>query len=90
MNFSEVAVAAAITVSAAGVSYVAINPEALTARAETVADQAGCRAVEQAIAAYAATHDRAPRSIADLRPYVRGDISAYRLADGRAAGPGCP
>ena len=82
--------AAVITVSAAGVSYVAINPEALTARAEAVADQAGCRAVEQAVAAYHAAHDRAPRTIAALRPYVRGDISAYRLADGRAAGSGCP
>ncbi len=82
--------AAVITVSAAGVSYVAINPEALTARAEAVADQAGCRAVEQAIAAYTAAHDRAPRSITALRPYVRGDISAYRLVGGRAAGPGCP
>ncbi len=82
--------AAVITVSAAGVSYVAINPEALTARAEAVADQAGCRAVEQAILAYVTTHDEPPRSITALRPYVRGDISAYRVVRGAAAGPGCP
>ncbi len=82
--------AAAITVSVAGVSYVAVNPDALTARAEAVADQAGCRAVDQAVLAYTTVHDRPPRSIADLRPYVRGDISAYRITGGVAAGPGCP
>lgn len=81
--------AAAITVSVAGVSYVAFNPEALKARAEAVAGQAGCRAVDQAILAYVAEHDAAPQAVADLRPYVRGDISAYRIVDGRAAGPGC-
>ena len=80
---------AAITVSVAGVSYVAFNPEVLTARAETVADQAGCRAVDQAILAYVSVHDEAPRSVTDLRPYVRGDISAYRIVRGAAAGPGC-
>ncbi len=90
MNFSEVVVAATITVSTAGACYVAVNPQALTERAEAVAGQAGCRAVEQAIVAYAGTHDRAPGAITDLRPYVRGDISAYRLVQGRAAGPGCP
>ena len=89
MNLSEAAMAAAITVSVAGVSYIAYNPEVLTARAETVAEQAGCRAVDQAIVAYTATHDAAPRTVTDLRPYVRGDISAYRIAGGVASGPGC-
>jgi hypothetical protein len=90
VKLSEVVMAAAITVSVAGVSYVAYNPQALTARAETVAEQAGCRAVDQAIVAYTATHDAAPRTITDLKPYVRGDISAYRITGGVAAGPGCP
>ena len=27
--------------------------------------------------------------IADLKPYVDGDISAYRLVGGVASGPGC-
>ncbi len=82
--------AAAITVSVAGVSYLAYNPEALKARAEAVAEQADCRAVDQAILAYVAEHDAAPQAVTDLRPYVRGDISAYRIVDGLAAGPGCP
>lgn len=81
--------AAAITVSVAGLSYVAFNPAALTERATTVAEQATCRTVDQAIAAYAAVHGADPRTITDLGPYVRGDISAYRIERGLAAGPGC-
>ena len=81
--------AAAITVSVAGLSYVAFNPSVLTDRAETVADQATCRAVDQALAAYAAMHETPAGSIADVRPYVRGDISQYRIVHGAAAGPGC-
>jgi hypothetical protein len=81
--------AAAITVSVAGLSYVAFNPDSLTDRAETVADQATCRAVDQAIVAYAAMNGGTARSITDLEPYVQGDISAYRIKAGVAAGPGC-
>jgi hypothetical protein len=86
----EVAVAAAVTLSIAGASYAAFNSDAVAGRAQTVADQADCRAVDAAITAYATAHDSAPSGIADLRPYVRGDVSAYRITDGRAAGPGCP
>jgi hypothetical protein len=82
--------AAAITVSVAGVGYVAFGQEVLTGRAETVAARADCRAVDQAIVAYVSVHDRVPRGVADLRGYVRGDISAYRIVDGVAQGPGCP
>lgn len=89
MNISEVALAAALTVSVAGVSYAAFRPDELEDSAQTVADAATCRAVNAAIVGYVASHDRAPRSIADLRPYVRGDISAYRIAGGAATGPGC-
>ena len=81
--------AAAITVSVAGLSYVAFNPTVLTRQAETVADQAKCRAVDQAIVAYAAVNDRPARSIRDVQPYVKGDISSYRIVGGTAAGPGC-
>ena len=81
--------AAAITVSVAGLSYVAYNPGVLTERASTVADQATCRAVDSAIVAYASVHSAPPRSIDDVRPYVRGDISEYRIVRGFASGPGC-
>ena len=86
---SEVALAATLTVSVAGVSYVAFRPADLKESARTVADAATCRAVDEAIVGYLASHDREPRSIADLRPYVKGDISAYRIVNGTAAGPGC-
>jgi hypothetical protein len=81
--------AAAITVSVAGVSYVALNPDAVTKSAEAVANEAGCRAVEQAILGYVAANDRPPRTIADVQPYVTGDISAWRIVAGKAQGPGC-
>jgi hypothetical protein len=89
VNLSEVALAAAITVSISGVSYVALSPADLGDTAQGVAGEATCRAVETAIVAYAAQHDAVPTAIAQLRPLVRGDLSAYRIVDGRAAGPGC-
>lgn len=89
MTLSEALLAGAITLSVAGVSYVALNPDAVRQSAETVANRAGCRAVEQAVLGYVATHDAPPRTIADVQPFVKGDISAYRIVAGRAAGPGC-
>lgn len=89
MNISEAALAAAITVSIAAVSYAALGTGVLKDQAETVAGKAGCRAVNQAILGYVAQHDTAPTKITDLEPYLDGDISAYRIVKGVAAGPGC-
>ena len=89
MHLSEVAMAAAITVSIAGVSYAALNTDGLRDTATTVADRASCRAVDQAIAGYAAQNGSTPTTIAQLGTWVRGDISAYRIVRGRATGPGC-
>ena len=89
MHIHEVALAAAITVSIAGVSYVVFRPQETAGTAKKVADKATCRAVDEAIIGYLTVNDRAPRSIADLEPYVKGDISAYRIVKGVAAGPGC-
>ncbi|HET6533266.1 MAG TPA: hypothetical protein VFH03_21985 [Actinoplanes sp.] len=89
MHINEVALVGAITLGVAGVSYLAFRPHEVAGTAERVADRATCRTVDEAIVGYLTTNDRPPRSIADLRPYVRGDISAYRIVDGRAAGPGC-
>jgi hypothetical protein len=80
---------AAITVSVAGVSYAALDPDKTEERARAVASQATCRTVTSAIAAYVALHDEAPRQIADLTEFVDGDITAYRIVGGVAAGPGC-
>ena len=89
MHLSEVAMAAAITVSIAGVSYATLNTGSVRSTAVTVASQASCRAVDQAIVGYLAQHTTAPTAIGQLQPWVRGDISAYRIVRGRAAGPGC-
>ena len=90
MNLSEVAVAAAITVSVVGISYAALNSGVLAGRAQSVADTATCRALDQAVSAYAVDHGVQPMRIADVQPYVQGDVSGYRLVHGRAVGPGCP
>jgi hypothetical protein len=89
VHISEIAVVSAVTVSIAGVSYAAFNTDGLTERAQTVADAATCRTVDSAIVAYLVDHDGVPRTIADLKPYVRGDISRYRIVGGLASGPGC-
>jgi hypothetical protein len=90
VQIGEVAAATAITLGIAGVSYAAFNSDALIRRTEVVADSADCRAVDTAIVAYVGRHGLAPASIDEIKPYVRGDVSAYRIVNGRAAGPGCP
>lgn len=81
--------AAAVTLSISGVSYAALNPDKLQADAQVVADRATCRTVDTAIVGYIALNDTDPTSIEQLAAYVDGDISRYRIVDGRAAGPGC-
>jgi hypothetical protein len=81
--------AAAVTASVAGVSYAAFDPKEAEEHARQVAGQATCRAVDAAIVAYVTVHDEAPASTADLAEYLDGDITAYRIVDGVAAGPGC-
>ena len=90
MPLTHVLMSAAVTVSVAGVSYAAFNPDRVEKHAREVAGQATCRTVDAAIVAYVALHDEAPRRIADLADFVDGDITAYRIVDGLAAGPGCP
>jgi hypothetical protein len=85
----ELATVCAVTMGISTASYSALNPKQLEAQARRVADKATCRTVDSAIVAFIALNDRDPKSIEQLRPYVRGDISAYRLVNGLAAGPGC-
>ena len=89
MQLIHLAVASVVTFSIAGVSYVALKPADLERTARVVAAQADCRAVNEAIVAYVSVNDRDPRSVDQLRDYVKGDISAYRIVRGMAAGPGC-
>ncbi|MFC7532910.1 hypothetical protein [Actinoplanes sp. GCM10030250] len=85
----EMAMAAAVTLSISGASYAALNPQKVEASARVVADQATCRTVDSAIVAYVGEHGEEPRSVSQLRGYVKGDISRYRIVKGIAAGPGC-
>ena len=86
---SEVAMAAAVTMSIGGVAYAALNTDEVTQPARTVASAADCRAVDTAIVAYVAERDQAPTTLDQIRPYILGDISAYRIVNGLATGPGC-
>ena len=81
--------AAAVTVSISGVSYAALNPAKIEDQARTVGAQASCRTVDSAIAAYVALNDQQPTKINQLAEFVKGDITAYRIVRGMAAGPGC-
>ena len=83
------ATACAVTLSVGTASYSALNPAKLEAQARLVADKATCRTVNTAIVGFIATNGTDPISVAQLRPYVQGDISRYRIVKGRAAGPGC-
>ncbi len=89
MHLTQVAVAATVTLSITGLSYAALNPKVLEKSARAVAVQATCRTVDSAIVAYAGEHGSAPASVRDLVAYVDGDITAYRIVRGKAAGPGC-
>jgi hypothetical protein len=90
VQINEAVVAAAVTVSIAGLSYAAFHSESLVRRAGVVATAADCHAVDGAIVAYLDRNSTPPTGIDQLKPYVRGDISAYRIVNGQAAGPGCP
>jgi hypothetical protein len=90
VQISEAAIAMAVTVGIAGVSYAAFNSDTLVRRTEVVAESADCRAVDTAIVQYVARHGVAPTGIDQIKQDIRGDVSAYRIVNGQAAGPGCP
>ena len=89
MHTTHVVVAATVTLSVAGVCYSQFDTRATEQKARAVAEQATCRAVDSAIVAYAGVHGGPPASITDLTGYLKGDVRAYRIVRGQAAGPGC-
>ncbi|MET0415569.1 MAG: hypothetical protein ABW022_06055 [Actinoplanes sp.] len=66
-----------------------MDSRAIEKSAREVAARATRRTVDSAIVAYTGAHGAPPASVRDLAGYVDGDISAYRIIRGRAAGPGC-
>jgi hypothetical protein len=89
MHLTNVVMSAVVALSVAGGSYLALNPAQMKRPTQMIADHATCRVVDQSIVAYLAVTGEAPRTMADLRDYVEGDVHAYRIVAGRAAGPGC-
>ena len=81
--------ATVITTGVCGASYLALKPDQLEKSARVAVAQVDCRTVDSAIVAYVGVHGRAPKSIGELTGHVQGDISAYRVVRGTAAGPGC-
>jgi len=90
VHMNEAVVAAAVTVSISGVSYAAFSSDTLLRRTEVVVGAAECRSVDTAIVGYLALNGVEPTTIEQVQPYVRGDVSTYRIVNGQAAGPGCP
>ena len=86
---TEAAMVAAVTMGISASAYVALDSSGLIHRAEATADKASCRSVEGAILRYVDVRGTAPTVINDLRPYVSGDLTGYRIERGVAAGPGC-
>lgn len=89
MKVTELAVGVALVLGTTGTAWAALDLPRLRADATTVAARASCRTVDTAIVAYTVDHDAPPVEIAQVEPYVLGDVSGYRIAGGVAAGPGC-
>ena len=89
MHVSHLVVAATVTLSISAVCYSQFDTKKAEQQARTVAAAATCRSVDSAILAYVGVHGDAPTTVAQIAGYLDGDITAYRIVRGRAAGPGC-
>lgn len=89
MHLTRVVTSMAVTLSVAGISYLALNPEQMKRPAQMIADHATCRAIDQAIFAYEGGTGETARTMTDLQAYLEGDVQAYRIIAGRPSGPGC-
>jgi hypothetical protein len=89
VNLMEVAVSLTVVVGTGAAAAAALNMPELTGRAEKTAARASCHTVENAFAAYTTDNGTPPRKIADIRPYVKGDVSDYRVTKTGVTGPGC-
>jgi hypothetical protein len=89
VNITEMAMVAAITLSTAAIAAVSMDVPTLTRQADSTVAQANCRAVNTAIVAYFSEQQVMPTQLNDVKPYVHGDITAYRILGDKAVGPGC-
>lgn len=89
MKLTEVAITLAVTLGVAAAALTAMDPARLQDEAEVTVSAATCRSIDNAISAYIAEQNVVPTQLSEIRKYVRGDISAYRIDRGNAVGPGC-
>jgi hypothetical protein len=89
MNITEVAMVAAITLGTVATAAVSMDVPALSRQAESTVARANCRSVDTAIIAYVSEWEVLPAALKDVKPYVQGDVTAYRIVAGKAVGPGC-
>jgi hypothetical protein len=90
MRLTEVVMSMGVALGGLAAAVHVLDLPVLSQRSERVATTASCRAVNLAILAYASRTDTVPTHVEQVRPWVTGDVSAYRLVDGVATGPGCP
>ncbi|MBT8227934.1 MAG: hypothetical protein HKP61_05580 [Dactylosporangium sp.] len=90
MKLIELVVSMTLMSGTAGTLYTVLDVPALLVHATPVSERATCRMVDTGIAAYAVQHGRPPTHVADVLPYVHGDLAGYRIVDGAVVGPGCP
>jgi hypothetical protein len=89
VHVSHIVVAATVTLSVSAVCYSQFDSRQAEQQARVVADKATCRSVDSAILAYVGVHGDGPTTITQIAGYLDGDVTAYRIVGGRAAGPGC-
>jgi hypothetical protein len=89
VTLTEMTMVATITLGTVASAAMTMDVPAMSKDAQATVSLANCRQVNTAILAFYAERQAQPTSLADVDPYVQGDISAYRVVRGKAVGPGC-
>lgn len=91
MKLIEVVVSMTVVLGAGAIAVTSLNVPKLIGGSQQATAGVSCHTVRTAVASYATEHDAPPGGIDDLRPYVQGDISAYRIVPPglEVVGPGC-
>ncbi len=89
MNLLEVAVSLTVVLGTGAATMTALDVPELFDKVEATTEKASCHTVRNAIAAYSTDNGRPPAHITDVRPYVRGDLTPYRVTPTGVTGPGC-
>jgi hypothetical protein len=85
----EVAVSLTVVLGGGAAAATALDMPGLLGKVEATTVKASCHTMRNAVAAYTTDHGRAPARITDVQPYVRGDLTPYRVTATGVTGPGC-